>query len=401
MKYTTYIVKRQIEDVLLYPFILTGHLIARIKPLSKSYNLFYFFPFYHTGGAEKVHALVTQATGSANCIIFFTRKSQNDTFYPAFKQSGCDIKIIAPYTDNKLLYFLNFIYRGIVAGYINRQKGNTVVFNGQCNFAYKISPWINRKTPQIELIHSFNTFSWIRLPFLPFITKTICISKVRIDDHLKQYKKIEVPNKYHNAFEHIVNGIQLPAVRPVKNVNGKIGLLYAGRGTTEKRVHIIAEIARQAHIHSLPVEVIFMGEVKEAIPENLKQYCTLLGEKKDPMEIDEIYWQAHINIITSDTEGFPMVIEEAMARECVIIATPVGDIPVHIQPHVNGFMFTDTTNEQQIVKEALGYLTLLAGNRGLIKEIGKRNRRYAEEHFDIEQFNRRYRILINQLTHHH
>ena len=44
------------------------------------------------------------------------------------------------FTDHKEFYFLNLIFRGIVSGYINKQKEKPIVFNGQCNFGYKISP---------------------------------------------------------------------------------------------------------------------------------------------------------------------------------------------------------------------------------------------------------------------
>lgn len=211
--------------------------------MKKEYETYYFFPFYHTGGAEKVHALITQATGNTNCIIYFTRKSQDDNFYDDFVKSNCTIKDISNYTDNKFLYFFNLIFRGIVSGHINHQKYKPLVFNGQCNFGYKISPWIKKQIPQVELIHSFNTFSWIRIPFLPFITTTIMISRVRIEDHLRQYEKIRIPAFYKSRIQYIVNGIRLPLTVKEKDFAGTIKVLYVGRGTEEKRVHLIAKIA--------------------------------------------------------------------------------------------------------------------------------------------------------------
>ncbi|MCW3107883.1 MAG: glycosyltransferase family 4 protein [Segetibacter sp.] len=288
MKYKHYILKRKIEDVFIYPFIVIGKLVALIKPMKKEYETFFFFPFYHTGGAEKVHAMVTQATGNENCIIYFTRKSHDKNFYNDFARSGCTIKDISNYTDNKFLYFVNLVFRGIITGYINRQKQNPLVFNGQCNFGYKISPWIKKQIPQVELIHSFNTFSWIRIPFLPFISTTVMISQVRIEDHLRQYEKIEIPSLYKARIQYIVNGISLPSEVKEKDFTRSIKALYVGRGTEEKRVQLIAKIAEQSAFQKLTVEFVFMGEVKEAIPAELVQYCKLLGHKSDQNEIDEI-----------------------------------------------------------------------------------------------------------------
>lgn len=368
-----------------------------MKPMKKEYEIFFFFPFYHTGGAEKVHALVTQATGNENCIIYFTRRSQDKNFFNDFVKSGCTIKDISKYTDNKFLYFLNLIFRGIITGYINTQQQQPLVFNGQCNFGYKISPWVKKQIPQVELIHSFNTFSWIRIPFLPYISRTVMISQVRIEDHLRQYEKLRMPQTYVSKIQYIVNGISLPAEVKEKDFSGSIKVLYVGRGTEEKRVQLIAKMAEQSSVKKLPVQFIFMGEVKEAIPLELLPYCKLIGHKSDPKEIDEMYQQSHIIIITSYTEGFPMVIEEGMARGCAVLATPVGDIPIHVKNKTNGFLFTSSTDETLIVKEGIDFLTLLTNNRMMLEEMGDRNINYAVQHFSIHAFNKSYRQLFNQL----
>lgn len=401
MKLRHYILKRKIEAVFIYPFIVVGRVIASLRPFDKEYETFFFFPFYHTGGAEKVHAQIAQATGNKNCIIYFTRKSHDKNFYNDFVSSQCIIKDISGYTDNKYLYFLNLVYRGIISTYINKQSKDAVVFNGQCNFAYKISPWINATIPQVELIHSFNTFSWIRLPFLPFISKTIMISRVRIEDHLKQYKKLAVPLSYESKIQYIVNGVPLPEHVKEKDYLGKLKVLYVGRGTEEKRVFLVARIAEQAALQNLPVEFVFMGDVKQAIPAHLLPFCIILGHKTDAEEIDEIYQQTHAVIITSNTEGFPMVIEEGMARGCAVIATPVGDIPLHVKTNINGFLFSSVNDEELIVKEAISFLAKIDQNRAALKAIGIRNMDYAITHFSIEAFNKTYQELFKQLRSKH
>ncbi len=397
MKYRHYILKRKIENALLFKFILLGRFLAKLKPLKKEYDNFFFFPFYHTGGAEKVHALISQATGNAHCIIYFTRKSADRNFYNDFEKSGCTIKDISAYTDNKWIYFVNFIYRGLISGYINSQRKKPIVFNGQCNFGYKVSPWINSAIPQVELSHSFNTFSWIRLPFLPFYRQTIMISQQRIKDHLAQYDRLGVPAHFRNKIQYIVNGVPLPMHVTAKEENGNIKVLYVGRGTEEKRVHLVAQIARQAADKKLPVSFLFMGDVAEAIPIDLHRYCTFLGHKSDAAEIDAVYQQAHVVIITSSTEGFPLVIEEGMARGCGVLASPVGDIPYHVKQAINGFLFSVSTDEHIIVNEGITYLSAWCSNRKLLLDMGLRNIEYAKANFSLAAFNRQYNQLFNQL----
>ena len=394
MKFTHYILKRKIEGIFIFPFIVIGRLIAFVNPLKKEYNIFFFFPFYHTGGAEKVHALITQSVGNNDCIIYFTKKSTDDTFLPDFQKSGCAIKNIAVYTDNKWLYFLNLIYRGMVTSYINKQQNKPVVFNGQCNFGYKISPWIKEEIKQVELIHSFNTFSWIRVPFLPYISSTVMISKVRIEDHLQQYKNIGIPSSFYNKIMYISNGIKLPEILAAKDFEAPLKVLYVGRGTPEKRIHIVAKIAERIRRTNPEITFTIAGNVKGAIPENLKQYCILKGNISDEKKLALLYQQSHILLITSNTEGFPMVVMEAMAYGCIVIATPVGDIPFHVRNEVNGFTTNGVVDEKIVVNEMIHCIQKVDSNKNQLQKISLNNIEYAKKHFDIEVFNEKYRALL-------
>lgn len=393
--YKNFLLKRKIENILIFPLIVIGRLIAKLNPLQEEYKVFFFFPFYHTGGAEKVHALITQAVVNKNCIIFFTKKSVDKTFYADFEKNNCTIKDISAYTDNKWLYFFNLIYRGIITGYINKQNTKPLVFNGQCNFAYKISPWINKNIRQIELIHSFNSFSWIRIPFIPFIYKTVMISKVRIENHLEQYRNIKVPEIFNYRIVYICNGIELPKEAITKEYATPLNVLYVGRGTPEKRVHLVALIAKQIKQQQDFINFIIAGDVANAIPENLKSYCELKGNIDDTNQLTDLYKQAHVLLITSETEGFPMVVMEAMAHGCAIIATPVGDLPVHVIDEKNGFLTKEIFNETKVSDEMINYIQKLSTNASLLQRMSIENSNYAKDNFDIKNFNERYNTLLS------
>lgn len=390
--YSLYILKRRIEDVFIFPFILMGRFISLLKPLEKQYKIYYFFPFYHIGGAEKVHLQIAEYTGGSDTIIFFTRRSHNEGYIHEFKTTGCTIKDISFYTDNKWLYFLNLIYRGIISGYVNNQKTSSTIFNGQCNFGYKISPWITKKSKQIELIHSFNTFSYIRIPFLPFINRTVMISKKRINDHLYLYKKIKVPKEYDSKIQFISNAIELPksiVSKPLKPFT----ILYVGRGTSEKRPHIFTKVAEKLHFDQ-DISFQMLGDVTEAISISDYPFIKFWGNVTDTAAIDSIYQNTHVLIIPSETEGFPMVMIEAMANGLAIVATPVGDIPYHLKNGINGFLFNSIEDEPKIIDEAVSYIKELAINEKLFSEISNYNVLYASQHFDIKDFAISYQKLL-------
>lgn len=389
-----FIIKRVIENVFIFPFILIGRVIATFHRLKKEYRIFFFFPFYHTGGAEKVHAQIAKATGGNDCIIFFTRRSDDDRFIDDFIRTGCEIKDISTYTDNKWLYFLNLVYRGIITGYINSQKLKPIVFNGQCNFAYKISPWVNNKIKQVELIHSLNSFSYIRIPFIPFIDKTVMISRKRIEDHKKLYQRYQIPMLYAERIVYICNGIPLPSpVRP-ERPSSLFTVLYSGRPGPEKRIHLITAMAKELQDADKDIQFEMIGDVSTLVDSSTFPFIKFHGNINDPEKINSIYSRAHLLLITSSTEGFPMVIMEAMANGCAIMATPVGDIPFHVKDGENGFLFSSVENESAIIKEACEKIIWLKNNPVEWKRISGMNTSHAAEYFGIEKFNAAYKDLL-------
>jgi len=396
MLYKMLILKRMVEDLFILPFVWWGRMIA--KPLSpgEEYDLFFFFPFYHIGGAEKVHAQIAAAMRNRKAVIFFTRKSSNAFFLEDFKSSGHRIIDISAFTDNKWKYWNNLVYRGIISSYINQQQKKKVVFNGQSNFGYKVSRWINKDIPQVELIHSLSSFSYIRIPFLPFYRETVMISRNRINDHLELYQKFGIPESFRQKIKYIINGIPLPENIPVKMFSGAtLNLLYAGRDTKEKRVHLVREIGKACEQKMLPSSITYMGDVSGVIPDQGLEKVRFYGNVSDTALINNIYREADVLLITSSEEGFPMVVMEAMARGCIILATPVGDIPVHVQQGINGFLFSQVKDEQKIIEEAVILVQKLLSDPSLCSAISANNIKYAKEHFGLAIFEKNYQQLFD------
>ena len=368
-------------------------MIALIKPRKNQYRIYFFFPFYHIGGAEKVHAQIAKATGGKDCVIYFTKKSESEGCLNEFKESGCIIKNISTFTDNKWMYFLNLIYRGIISGYINKQTTKPIVFNGQCNFGYKISPWIIKDIKQVELIHSFNSFSYIRMPFLPFITTTVMISRIRIQNHIEYYKKTGVPDVYIDKIKYISNAIELP-IQKFEKTKESFTVLYAGRGSAEKRVPLIAAIANEMQAIGKDIRFEFLGDVSNVISPAAYPFAHFYGNISQPEKVNKIFEKASVLILTSTTEGFPMVVIEAMANACAVIATPVGDIPLHIKNGETGFVFSSVEDEKKIKDEAIKILIAWKQNPALLNSISNNAFQYARNNFGINQFNELYRQVL-------
>jgi len=385
LNYGTVIAKRKIEGLFIYPFVLLGRLIAKLYPLQAEYELFFFFPFYHTGGVEKYNLAIAQATSQRKGIIFFTRKSTDTTFWEEFNATGHTVMDISRWTDNKFIYWANLIYRGIVSGYINGQKKSPIVFNGQSNFGYKLSPWVHTGIRQLECIHTFSTFTYIRQPFVSFYQTVFSPAYKTINDHKAYYAQIGVPVVEANKFVYLITGISVPATltAPVPDTTFKV--LFVGRGSPEKRVHLVAAIAEQVKQQSEDVTFILAGEVGQYIPEALLGYCDVRGNISNAAELQLLYKECDILLLTSLFEGFPLVVMEAMAMGLAVVSTAVGDIPVHVRNGENGFLIEPNVAEESIVTQAVKYIQLLQTDSQLLAQMRSHNHQYAKENFAIEQ----------------
>lgn len=396
MKYSLIIFKRVIEDIFIYPFVLYGRYLSQKNPLKDQYEIFLFFPFYHIGGAEKVHLSISKAFSNRKAIIIFTKKSKDNKFLYAFQESGHHIIDVSAYTDNKYKYWNNLIYRGLVSGHINRQNGKTVVFNGQSNFAYKLSRWISKEIPQLELIHSFSSFSYIRVPFIGFYKKTIMISKKRIQDHLEMYQDWGMPQYFSSRIEFILNGIPLPAAKPLPKIktDSQIRILYVGRGTDEKRIPLLSEIIFNLAESGIPIHTTFVGALKDFVPLKYRKHIHFTGSITEPDQLDTYYRESDILLMVSSSEGFPLTIMEAMARGCIIISTGVGDIPFHVLHNKNGFIFSQYQDQKLIVAETNKFILQLMNDPELFKNISFNNIEYAYNYFGLNIFSEKYQKLI-------
>ncbi|UYQ95895.1 glycosyltransferase family 4 protein [Chitinophaga horti] len=386
------LLKRWIEAIFIFPFAWWGRRYARKHPLGESYDLFFFFPFYHIGGAEKVNSDIVQQFPDKKIIIFFTRKSVSEAMLPFFKGPNITLKEISHYTDNKKKYWQNLVWRGIVAEYINSQPNKPRVFNGQCNFGYKLSPHVRKDIVQVELIHLLCSFSYIRIPFLPFYDTTVMISQDAIDAHKALYKKFGIPSSYIDKIKLIINGIPLPATDSLMAPYPPLKCLYAGRGdVVQKRVDLLGQLAAGLYERRLPVTFAFMGNMNGLLDSFPPASYQLLGEKSDPADIDRIYRSHHVLVLLSAFEGFPMVVEEAMARGLAIISTPVGDIPQHVKDGVNGFL---VPGDGDLVAAAMERVERLLNDPELLARFRTNNITYARQHFGMEAFAQSYRALL-------
>jgi glycosyltransferase involved in cell wall biosynthesis len=123
-------------------------------------------------------------------------------------------------------------------------------------------------------------------------------------------------------------------------------IVYCGRlAYYQKRIQDIAEIIRQCHSQKLPVKfaIAGAGPDENSFFESLAAplaggYVRRLGLLSN-QETLRLLSQADIVIMTSDFEGLPMVLLEAMARGCLPVATRTeSGMSELIQDGENGYL---------------------------------------------------------------
>ncbi|GEP97300.1 glycosyltransferase family 4 protein [Chitinophaga cymbidii] len=386
--------KRYAEQVIMFPFVLLGKGIAVLRPLQEEYDVFMFFPSYALGGAEKVHAAVVAAMHSEKVIVFFTKRSQNDKLRHFFARPDVKLVEIDRYTGSKWMYWANFIYRGICAQYINSQRRKTAVFNGQCNFAYKLLPHLRKDILKTELIHvSEKKFGWVTFPYIPFINKRVMVADSIIRQIMQQYRELGIPEKYDARARKILYTVPVPETLPARLPHPVKKIAYFGRGGYQKRLYLLFAIVRKCQAAALPVEFHFAGTFEDEVPEDLKPLVHWHGRIGSDEEMYRLHAQMDILVMTSLFEGFPVVIMEAMSCGVAIVATAVDGIPEHIVDDRNG-MLIRATEEAAIVEEGFRHVSRLAADDALLASIAQNNHQYAVDHFSKAVFDRAYRNLL-------
>jgi len=188
------------------------------------------------------------------------------------------------------------------------------------------------------------------------------------------------------------NVVEIAPVESESKPKQNITLLFVGRLGKEKRpdrfVRLAASLIEKFPTHSLRFQIAGDGALRKEIEAQaqsdnlLKNKIEFLGEC---VEMHEIYRRDDILVLTSDYEGTPNVILEAMAHGLPVIATKVGGTP-EILNEKCGYL-VETENETGLIKAAVQ----LIENAELRKNMGTEGFQYIKNNHSLE-------TLKNQLT---
>lgn len=392
MTYRTAILKRNLEMVLLYPFVLMGKVMSPFFKLKKEHKIFIFSPSADIGGSIQVNIDLCSCFADQSPLVIFSKKPKNNEFLPFFNIEGVTTIDLHRYVDHKLYHFINFFYRGVISSWINKVE-NPIVLGGESLFFYKVLPHIKKNAKRIDICHLNTWFNYTQAFIKDLDARVFSTAKIKRDAE-ELYKRNNLPETYFSRLHFINNKVNIPA--HFESLNQILQVVFIGRGAPQKRVHLIKTIAKKMNDMKSKIHFSFVGDVEKIINLADYPYCTFYGNIKDRDKMKEVYKNSDVLLLTSAYEGLPIAVMEMMAYGKVVVSTAVDGIPDYIINEENGFLIENNSDESKIIDEGISILQNLVNNKTLLEKVGEKSRIYAEKHFSGEAFCESYsRILFS------
>lgn len=199
-------------------------------------------------------------------------------------------------------------------------------------------------------------------------------------------KAITLGVPFENLY-FLPNVVDSDQFKPVgQRADDEVRLIAVGRLVKEKRMDRFLDML--AHLRgrsNKPISGVIVGSgpLKAQLEQQARDLGLLSGafEIRGPVQdMKSIYDQADILVLTSDFEGTPNVVLEAMASGLPVVATRVGGVPEVVRHGETGYLAEP--GDSQSMTYAL--LTLINCAQ-LRTEVGSRARKYVEANHSVHK----------------
>jgi glycosyltransferase involved in cell wall biosynthesis len=345
----------------------------------------FLFPYLHIGGAEQVHADIAASIAHGSPLIIIHGFSKDRALLDRFKKAGAVLEIPRllnhPLTRHKA-------YSSIAQAMNRKKKG--LVFGSLSGVFHELLPLLENHVRTIYLQHAFlfqpeanrQQRNW--LPQIDRVDYWIFVSRHAMDE----FAKFLFANDRKEAIQKLcfipnaVDAFKAPVPHKMP------GVLFVGRESSEKRLDLFLRIAQTVD-RRLPAAYRFTAVGPKVVQDPVVRFT---GQISDRGKMSTVYEDHDVLVITSDREGFPLVLQEAMAHGLAIISTPVGDIPNRLGN--DGSIITSSIDAEKVINEMTGALIKLHENKTLLETMRNAAFQKALREFQREKFNQNYRSLL-------
>lgn len=341
-----------------------------------------------TDGGTRVHRGIIESFGDRDHWVFFSTKLEPEPLRMGIVRHRGEY-CLSLFAAHRVTYWLCV---GVLSNLINRHEHPTLF--GNSFLYYSLIPYLKRTATKVDLLHSFDGECERKaLPVVDQLDARVVIDANTLKNIENQYRSLARSNRLARRVVLIENATDVPDLYPQKEANQRLKIIYVGRTSEEKRVHLVARIGALCHRRDIPADFVLVGPREQDIKGPYLPHCEPLGIIADSDRLASIYQASDIILVTSRYEGFPLSLMEGMAYGVVPVSTDVGGIRRHVIPHETGFLIPNG-DEDEIVASAADIIGTLSRNRALLKQLSQAAYTRARTHFTKERFSRQYRKLL-------
>ncbi len=296
-------------------------------------------------------------------------------------------------------------------------------------FGYMLRAWNFLKKNQIDIVHCTNeTLLWWLLPclfsdaepvwniraelpkglkhrirrysYLLFCQNIIGVSNavlksVFIENNKHKYNLVVIRNFVPNRLiTQTSNQKHLPKRLDAECKIGFIGRLDDDVKNPERAIEIFLGTLKKANTF---ISLHFWGNVSDKkqkqleriIPDSYRKHFHFHGQQED---IEIIYNDIDILLLTSRAEGSPRVIMESAMYNIPSVAHAIGGVPELISDSKTGFLFMHN-------EEAIAHLIQLINNLPLRRKMGQSAKTYYIENLNYNLIVKKYTTFYRHIKH--
>lgn len=220
-----------------------------------------------------------------------------------------------------------------------------------------------------KIVHTRHSFLENQQPRHLFLSKLLSLftDKIIVVSPEIKHSMINEEHISEKKIEVIYNGINLEKYQ-LKSKRQEIRAFL----NIDERAFVTGTVTRFYKVKNIEMQIDMVERLKARIPDlkhlivapmddygkrikedirqkQLEQYISLLDFRED---VPNILRAVDIFILSSFSEGTPLVLFEAMASKCAVVASAVGGIPRLIEHGVNGILF-DVHNLEELCRAVL------------------------------------------------
>jgi glycosyltransferase involved in cell wall biosynthesis len=361
--------------------------------MNKKIKVFHVLHDLTTGGAEKLVVdmclFINKNEIDASIISLFPAK--NNVFEKLASENGINLIFL----NKKLGFDLGIIFA--LYKLIKIQKPDLIHTHSYV-FPYVFPALVmNKVKARVHTVHNIASkeFSYAIRKVIQIAYMFFNVTPVAISDHVKKSIEIEY-NIKSGIIPCIYNGIDTNRfTRTQKKSSGIVTFIHVGRFSKQKNHNLLVEAFAEAlkKNNNIVLKLIGDGELKQDITSKvddlgIKDKIVFKGITKD---VNSELNSSDVFILSSDWEGLPLSVLEAMACGLPIISTKAGGTPDIVKNLDNGIL-VDIGDKEGIENAIL----TLAGNKKLREDMGMKSFIYSKN-YDIRATCSNYVSLYKKL----